>query len=84
MIVLPVAPDDLHAERKAVVAKTRRQRHRGRAEQGPGRAIFGVAGVTEAFRGFAERRQGQDRVETGKVGGARRDRSFSCCALAAR
>src|ERR1700721_566616 len=68
MRALPVAADDLHAERKAVFAEARRQRYRWRAEQRPWRAIFRIAGVAEAFRRFAERRQGQDGVETRNVG----------------
>src|ERR1700751_2804884 len=60
--VLPIGTDDLNAQGQAVFAETRRQRERGRAEQGPWRAIFGVAGRAETFRGFAERRNGQDRI----------------------
>src|SRR6516162_3039381 len=61
--VLSVSADELDAERQAMFAETRGQRYRGRAEQGPWRAIFGVAGGAETFRGFAERRHGQDGID---------------------
>src|SRR5438105_198349 len=45
--VLPVAADDLQAERKTASAESGRDRHGWDAEQGPRRAILGVAGIVQ-------------------------------------
>src|SRR5258708_23252590 len=65
--IFAVGPDDLDAERQAVSAEAYGQRQRGHAEQGPRRAILGVAGVVEACRRFAKCRQGKDSGKTGKI-----------------
>ena len=63
-MIFAVSADHLKAQRKALVAEAGRQRQRGDAEQRPGRAIFGVAGVAETLGRLAEGRQRQDGVET--------------------
>src|SRR6266702_757578 len=62
-MILSIRADDLEAERKTVFAEPGRQRHGGRAQQGPGRTIVRVAGIAQAFGRFAKRRQRQHGVE---------------------
>src|SRR5882672_940830 len=62
-VILAIGADDLETERKTVFAEPGRQRQCGRAQQGPGRTVFGIAGIAQAFGRFAERRQRQHGVE---------------------
>jgi len=62
-IILPVGADDLETEGQAVFSESGRQRYGGGAQQSPRRAKFRVSSEAEAFRRFAEGRQGQDGVE---------------------
>ena len=62
-MVLSMRADDLNAERKAIFAKSGRERHRRHAKKSPRRTIFRIAGIAQAFRRLAEGRQRQYSVE---------------------
>ena len=64
-MIAPIGRDDLQPERQAALAEPNRKRHGGYAKQGPRRTIFGIAGVVQAERRLAERRQCQDRIVAG-------------------
>src|SRR6202043_1876339 len=70
--VLAIGADHLQAQWKALFAETRRKRDGGNTEQGPGRAIFRVAGIAQAFRRLAKGWKCQHCVEArnpvGKLG----------------
>src|ERR1700737_2648512 len=58
-MVFPISADHLYAQRKALFAEACRKRYGGNAEQGPGRAIFRVAGIAQPFRCLPRGWEGQ-------------------------
>ena len=75
-MVFPVGADELKAEGKAVFAESDGKRHGRRADKGPRRTIFGIAGIAQAFRRLAKGRQRQHSVEAADVSCEARPQSF--------